>query len=226
MQRAGEWPTPADRAAARLLRRRFDVALPPPFADAADPSDPAATPVRLAVPADGPAIAAVKWRAFGTCYRGVLPDAFLDRRDIVPPVGFWVGRAAVPPSSQQWLTVLGRPGHVLGYCDAGPCPDTDVDPSITGEVYELYLDPTVLRAGGGSRLLDDAVDHLSSSGLVVQRLWVLRANTGARSFYESRRWLPDGAVRTEDLGDITVDEVRYRRAALDGPRGGGGSGDS
>jgi len=210
VRRAGSSPSPADRATAGLLRRRFGVALPPPFADAADPADPEAAPVRLAVAADGPAIAAVKWRAFGTCYRGVLPDAFLDGREIVPPATFWIGRAAVPPSRRHVLFVLGRPGHVLGYCDAGPCRDDDVDPTITGEMYELYLDPTVLRAGGGRRLLDRATDQLKASGSTDLRLWVLAANTAGRAFYEACGWAPDGAARTEDLGVATFEEVRYR----------------
>ncbi len=193
-----------------LLRRRFGVALPPPFADAADLSDPEAAPVRLAVAADGPAIAAVKWRAFGACYRGVLPDVFLDARDVVPPAAFWIGRAAVPPSRRHSLFVLGRPGHVLGYCDTGPCRDDDVDPTVTGEVYELYLDPTLLRAGGGGRLLERAEEQLLATGSQDLRLWVLAANATGRAFYESCGWSPDGAARSEDLGVATFDEVRYR----------------
>ena len=65
----------ADRRAALLIRRRFGLSLPPPFAGAADPD----MGVRVATAMDGPAIAAVKWRAFGASYRGgILPDAFLD----------------------------------------------------------------------------------------------------------------------------------------------------
>ncbi len=153
----------------------------------------------------------MKWRAFGTCYRGVLPDAFLDGREIVPPTSFWVGRAARPPTARHFLVVLGRPGHVLGYCDAGPCRDPDVDQAVTGEVYELYLDPTALRSGGGRRLLGETLDRLASTGSSDVRLWVMQDNTAARAFYEALRWRLDGGVRHEDLGVVTVDEVRYRQ---------------
>ncbi|MCU1352203.1 MAG: hypothetical protein JWM05_1412, partial [Acidimicrobiales bacterium] len=57
------------------------------------PSGDPLPPVRPAAATDGAAIAAVKWRAFGTSYRGILPDELLDRREVVPPVAFWVGRA-------------------------------------------------------------------------------------------------------------------------------------
>lgn len=203
-------PSPSDRAAALLLRRRFGVSLPPPYADPADPGDPEAAPVRLAVAADGPAIAAVKWRAFGQCYRGVLPDAFLDGREVVPPVAFWIGRATLPPSRRHSLFVLGRPGHVLGYCDAGPCRDADVDPAVTGEVYELYLDPTLLRAGGGRRLFERTVEQLRSTGSTDRLLWVLEANHRGRAFYEACGWTADGAGRSEELGPATFTEIRYR----------------
>ena len=214
VRHASDPPEPSERASAALIRRRFGLALPPPFADAADPGDPLAAPVRRAVAMDGPAIAAIKWRAFGTCYRGVLPDEFLDHREIVPPVGFWVGRAAVPPSRRHSLMVLGRPGHVLGYCDAGPCRDTDVDPTLTGEVYELYLDPTLLRRGGGRRLLDEVADHLHQTGSTDLRLWVLKENTAAQAFYLRCGWDPDAGVRSEDLGVAIVEEVRYQAGHL------------
>lgn len=192
------------------MQRRFGIALPPPFAERSEPAEREATPVRRAVGADGPAIASVKWRAFGSCYRGILPDAFLDGREVVPPVAFWIGRAAVPPSRRHSLFVLGRPGQVLGYCDAGPCRDADVDPDATGEIYELYLDPTALRAGGGRRLFERSVTQLEASGSTDHRLWVLARNIAGRGFYEACGWTPDGAARTEELGVATFEELRYR----------------
>lgn len=109
-------PASHQRAAA-LIRRRFGLALPPPFV--VPPSD--TEPVRPATAVDGAAIAAVKWRVFATSYRhGVLPDAFLDTRDVVPSASFWTGRAMVPPSRRHRLLVWGRPGTVRGYCDCGP----------------------------------------------------------------------------------------------------------
>lgn len=213
VRRAGDAPSAADRDAAALVRRRFAMALPPPFAT---PIDPATAPVRIAVPIDGPAIAAVKWRTFGASYRDVLPDAFLDQRDVVPPASFWIGRAAVPPSRRHALVVLGRPGEVHGYCDAGPCRDDGMDPMATGEVYELYVDPTAQRGGGGRRLLDETVDRLTASGAADVRLWVIAGNRAGRAFYESSGWEPDGATRREDLGVVVLDELRYRRTGRTG----------
>ena len=156
-------------AQARLIRRRFGLALPIPFA--APPGDD--EPVRVATAMDGPAVAAVKWRVFGTNYRGgVLPDTFLDSRDVVPPASFWVGRAMVPPSRRHRLLVWGRPGTVFGYVDCGPAhpDDVTVDRRVgasgdleVGEVWELYVDPSAQGRGGGARLLSAASAAWSSA---------------------------------------------------------------
>lgn len=198
---------------ATLLRRRFGMSLPPPFIGPPGSGEP----VRVAVPTDGPAIAAVKWRAFGTNYRGLLPDAFLDRRDVVPPASFWTGRAMVPPSRRHRLLVWGRPGSVYGYVDCGPAHVDDVDPDgpgghdEVGEVWELYVDPSAQRSGGGGALLAAAQEWLDAAGLGRQELSVLRSNTAAQAFYRSHGWHPTGRVVAVDLGAVAFEEVRFRR---------------
>lgn len=167
-------------------------------------------PVRAAAPTDGAAIAAVKWRAFGVSYRGVLPDDFLDRRAVVPPASAWVNRATLPPSRRHALLVWGRPGEVHGFVDTGPAREDDLDPETTGEIRELYVDPSSQRRGGGALLLDAAVDRLAAVGLGDQRLWVMARNIEAQAFYAARGWSPDRATKQVDLGTFTIEEVRLR----------------
>lgn len=193
-------PPPSQRRA-ELVRRRFGVALPPPFAGS--PGDD--EPVRLATAHDGAAIAAVKWRAFGTSYRGVFPDAFLDGRDVVPPASYWIGRAMVPPSRRHQLLVWGRPGRVFGYVDTGAASD-DV-----GEVFELYVDPVVQGLGGGARLLDAASGALAAAGFTRLELSVVATNPRAQAFYRHQGWAPTGQVVHVDLGTVAFDEVRFAR---------------
>ena len=203
-------PGAAERAPAALVRRRFGLSLPPPFADPlGDGADP--PPVRPAAPTDGAAIAAVKWRTFGVSYRGVLPDDFLDRRDVVPPPSAWVNRATLPPSRQHALLVWGRPGEVHGYVDTGPARDDDTDPARTGEVRELYVDPSAQRRGGGVLLLDAAVGRLAAAGLADCLLWVMAANSAGRAFYAAQGWAGDGATKQVALGSSTIEELRYHR---------------
>ena len=209
---------PGPQSAAALIRRRFGLALPPPFAGRPAPGD--AEPVRPAVPADAAAIAAVKWRAFGVNYRGgILADAFLDQREVVPPVGFWTGRALRGPTPRHRLWVWGRPGTVFGYADTGPVHPDDADPDRpdAGEVFELYVDPAAQGLGGGSRLLRAAEEGLAEAGFAGAELSTITTNQAARAFYEGRGWAATGAVRHVDLGVVAFDEVRYARRLAGGP---------
>lgn len=208
---AGGDPAPSTASAeavraAMLLRRRFGLSLPLPFA--APPGDD--EPVRLAAAVDGPAIAAVKWRVFGTNYRGVLDDGFLDRRDVVPPPAFWVGRAMVPPSRNHRLFVWGRPGVVYGYIDCGPVhPDDAVaERPGAGEVYELYVDPAAQGHGGGRRLLAEAEAWFEERSFAAVELSVVAGNEAAQAFYLSAGWTPTGAVKPVDLGVVAFEERR------------------
>ncbi len=202
--------TAAERRTAALIRRRFGLALPPPFASVEGDQ-----PVRVAVAADGPAIAAVKWRVFGANYRGgVLDDGFLDRREVVPPASFWTGRAMVPPSPRYRLWVWGRPGTVLGYLDAGPVHPEDQDPldqEDAGEVFELYVDPLAQGRGGGGLLLDAAETWFAEQGLARAELSTMATNAAAQAFYWARGWVPTGRVTPVDLGVVAFDEVRFAR---------------
>lgn len=202
--------TRAEQRAAELVRRRFGLSLPPPFIGR--PGDE--EPIRVAAATDGPAIAAVKWRAFGASYRGgVLADDFLDSRDVVPPASFWVGRAMIPPSRLHRLFVWGRPGTVFGYLDAGPVHPEDADPSQppSGEVYELYVDPVAQRAGGGARLLAAAEGWFADRGLERVELSTLASNPAAQAFYERQGWSPTGRSIPVDLGSVSFVEVRFAR---------------
>lgn len=212
---AGGDPAPSDAAAdvvrrAALLRRRFGLSLPLPFV--APPG--ADEPVRVAAAVDGPAVAAVKWRVFGTSYRGILDDRFLDGRDVVPPPSFWVGRAMLPPSRNHRLFVWGRPGVVYGYADCGPVHPEDASPERpeAGEVYELYVDPVAQGRGGGRRLLEAAESWFAERSFAAMELSVLAGNEAAQAFYRAAGWEPTGAVKAVDLGVVAFDERRFTKA--------------
>lgn len=223
----------AARAAARLVRRRFGLSLPPPFIGEPGPEEP----IRVARAEDGAAVAAVKWRVFGTSYRGLFSDRFLDNRDVVPPVSYWTGRAMVPPSRRHRLLVWGRPGTVFGYLDCGPAtaaltPADDATPtaavgagesagddhrdrSAVGEVFELYVDPSASAVGGGTRLLEAAEDWLGRAGLARLELSVLETNAAARTFYERRGWVDSGRRVVREVSGEHLIEARYEKGAPD-----------
>ncbi|HYI63013.1 MAG TPA: GNAT family N-acetyltransferase [Acidimicrobiales bacterium] len=209
---------PADVAALRLARRRFGVALPPPYIP--PPADPARLPIRPGTGVDGPALAAVQRRAHRARYRGLLSDAFLDGLDLGYLGGYWTGRAAASPSARHHLLVAGRPGEAYGMVDTGPTRDGDGDVDgggtpRTGEVCSVYVDPTVTGRGLGSALLGHAVATLAAHGFTGAVLWVVEGNVRARAFYERWGWRPDGSRKVTPIDAEHVDEVRYRLDRLD-----------
>lgn len=214
---ASDDPTPAQRQAAGLVRRRFGLALPPPFVERPRSGDDA--PPRWASAHDGAAVAAVKWRSWRQAYRGIVPDDFLDELPVYPSANYWVGHSA-RPRSRHVLMVAGRRGEVHGMCSAGPTGGHGLDPESEAEVSTLYVDPSAQGLGLGARLLDAVVDHLLDIGFVDVRLWVLRDNQAARRFYERRGWVADGGEQSVPLHgpDVALDEVRYRWSAGDGLR--------
>jgi ribosomal protein S18 acetylase RimI-like enzyme len=217
VRRAGDDPSPADRAALALVRRRFGLSLPLPFAPPLGDGGP--VPIRAAVVEDGPAIAATKWRSWRLAYRGILPPEFLDRLAVHPTAGFWAGRAAVPPSNRHALLVAGPKGTVAGLVAVEPWRvDRDerralpsLDPATTSELKVAYVDPLVQRRGIGRALVDAAIQHARTTGASDLRLWVAEANAGARAFYEALRWEADGERQRFELEPgVAMDEVRYR----------------
>lgn len=205
---------PGDLRDLRLARRRFGVALPPPFVPR--PAAPANLPLRPAGPGDGAAIAAVQRRAWRTGYRGLLSDAFLDDLDFSYLGAYWTGRATVSPTPRHRLLVAGPRGEVHAVVDAGPARDDDgpAGPdglAATGEIRSLYVDPSVQGAGLGAALLDAGTAELVAQGSPELVLWVVDGNEAARRFYERRGWAADGGRKVTPVGDDALTEVRYRR---------------
>lgn len=204
---------PSDVATLALARRRFGVALPPPFA--ALPAEPAGLPLRPGAHGDGAAVAAVERRAWRDRYRGVVSDSFLDDLDLSYLGRYWIGRTSISPSAQHRLIVAGRPGEVHGSVDTGPTRDEDgpVDADgrrLTGEVRSLHVDPTVMGAGLGSALLAGAEAALDANGFTAATLWVIEGNERGRGFYARWGWEADGPAKVVMIGSEALPHVRYR----------------
>ena len=76
------------------------------------------------------------------------------------------------------------------------------------QVRRLYVDPDYWGCGIGRRLHDGVLEHLRTGGQGLVALWVLEANTRARSMYERWGWRSTADRQTVYPG---VDEIRYLR---------------
>ncbi|HWO71605.1 MAG TPA: GNAT family N-acetyltransferase [Actinomycetota bacterium] len=163
--------------------------------------------IREGTPADARACAEVHVEGWRWAYRGLLPDAFLDRLSVEDRERMWREGFAEPGERVAW--VAERDGRVVGFCVTGPSEDADADRG-TAEVYAIYLRPEVVGTGVGRRLFEHAVEDLRRRGFRRATLWVLEANERARRFYERAGWRPDGAVNEERIDCANLPTVRYR----------------
>ncbi|MFE5484625.1 GNAT family N-acetyltransferase [Streptomyces sp. NPDC056527] len=109
------------------------------------------------------------------------------------------------------LVAVDARGRVVGWACLGPSRDTATAPD-TGELYALYVQPSLTGSGIGRALLEAVHAHAHAAGFAPVLLWVLAGNGGARRFYERAGYVADGAVQADDYDGVSVPEVRYRRA--------------
>ena len=77
-----------------------------------------------------------------------------------------------------------------------------------GELMALYVDPDRWGLGVGRALMQQARARLAQQRHEQACLWVLAGNKRAERFYSIDGWAPDGLRRTDELGGLTVEEVR------------------
>jgi GNAT superfamily N-acetyltransferase len=163
--------------------------------------------LRRAEPADALAVAEVHVRSWQAAYRGLLPDDYLDGlRPEERAERYTFGDRA--PDRPATIVAVDR-RVICGFATTGPSHD---DATRSGELYALYVDPDHWGTGVGRALVAAARGHLVRQAFDAARLWVLAGNTRAERFYLADGWRPDGSRRTDEVWDVSVDQVGYRRA--------------
>jgi ribosomal protein S18 acetylase RimI-like enzyme len=164
--------------------------------------------LRRARPTDARAIAQVHVRTWQHAYRDLLPAEFLAGLSVDARESFWRSELDVIPADRApWLAESN--GEVVGFASVGLSRDPD-SIGTTGELYCIYVLPECWDKGVGAELLSHAERDLSGHGYREATLWVLADNERARRFYEQAGWHRDGE-RIDRIGDIEMNEVRYRR---------------
>jgi GNAT superfamily N-acetyltransferase len=135
--------------------------------------------VRRATADDAEAIERIRYETWRATYRGLLPDALLER--LQPNVERRRERLRSPASAQIDL-VTEEGGAVVGYAFAGP--ERGDDTEYRGEVYAVYVLPEHQGKGHGRALLREATRELAGRGITTLLIWVLRENQIGRRFYE------------------------------------------
>jgi len=170
--------------------------------------------VRPATPDDAEAIESVRIATWKACYRGIVPDAYLDALSVqssrVDRIRKGIDRADAGGS-----VVAVAESQVIGMGFAGP-PEDDQLPGGTGEVFAVYVLPEWQGGGVGRALLERLTSGLRDLGYHAAILWTLRDRRATRRFYEANGWELDGAEDSLDLNG-PVHLVRYARDLSEQP---------
>ncbi len=142
--------------------------------------------IRPAVAADAPAIADVQVASWNTTYRGLLPDALIDR-------------ITVPDRTQQWTRIINTldengtgkvfvceaEGKVVGFASVGAQREPNLkEQGYDAELTSAYLYQENQRQGIGNALVSACFAEGARLGYKGITAWVLSTNAPARAFYE------------------------------------------
>lgn len=192
--------------------------------------------VRLALPSEGEAIAALQRRCWDHDQPDGLRQWLLDNLDLATVAEGWRDAVVRPPDARCRVFVAltgteettedqspggtgsggtgsGDGGAIVGFVTTQPAADPDADDAADGEIAEWLVDPVARGQGHGSRLLNAAVDTLRADGFSRATTWVVASDDGRRRVLVESGWDADGAHRTigpdEALG---VKQVRLHTA--------------
>jgi GNAT superfamily N-acetyltransferase len=167
--------------------------------------------VRLALLEDAAAIASVEVASWRGAYRGLMPDAFLDRLSRDDKTESWHRNLLKHQhTGQKRVVVAESDEEVIGFARVGPVGDE----GKVGLVYLLYVLPEHWGRGAGKALMEAAMEQLRELGMNEAVLWVLRDNHRARRFYEGLGWRADGRASAENYGGVELEALCYRRAVV------------
>jgi ribosomal protein S18 acetylase RimI-like enzyme len=170
--------------------------------------------IRRAEVEDAAGIAQVNTLSWREAYAGLVSEEFLARWQVSPEL--WEQRLG-GGGSRVSVFVATDERRIVGFTASGPTIDLgDLDPvaETVGRLYSLYVLAAYYDRGLGYRMHEAQLEALGQSGFTSARLWVLKGNKRAISFYVRQGWVDDRTVRQEDLDGEVLTEHRYSRANL------------
>lgn len=157
--------------------------------------------VRLALPGEAAAIAALQRRAWTRSLPPDVAEAVLSTVDLASMTDSWEAAIRRPPLAQFRVLVAVGSDHVVGFAALGPSDDPDAEAGADALVAEFEVDPVAQRQGHGSRLLNAVVDTLRADGFTRATWWVRSYDDVLRQFLVEAGWDADGAHTEVALGD-------------------------
>lgn len=170
--------------------------------------------MRPATPDDAEAIETVRIATWKACYRGIVPDDYLDSLTVKSSRVAGL-RTAIDRAEMGGSLVAVAGSRTVAMGSAGPPQDGRLQKGI-GEILAVYVLPDWQGRGVGRALLERLTYGLRALGYRSAILWTLRDRGATRRFYEANGWEFDGAEDSLDLQG-RVHLVRYARDLSEHP---------
>jgi GNAT superfamily N-acetyltransferase len=163
--------------------------------------------IRQATADDAEAIAHVIVDTWRTAYRGIVPDEVLTNLSHEEFARNY-RQSFEEQETRTTFTLVAEDGQDQVVGVASTAPTLQSDAPYTVQIRVLYVLPTHQGLGVGWALVRAAAEQLAAQGHGAMVIWVLRANTPARRFYEALGGHLIGERRRELLGFVG-EEVAY-----------------
>ena len=136
--------------------------------------------IRKAESSDIPGLARTHIAAWQAAYRGLMPDAIVDKHTVESRTANWTQTLADPATR---LLVAVADDQIAGFSYFGHSREKEANPR-EAEMMAIYVHPDHWRHGIGRDLCRQTLEDLRGEFTSVI-LWVLRDNQNARRFYEA-----------------------------------------
>ncbi|HXT91170.1 MAG TPA: GNAT family N-acetyltransferase [Trebonia sp.] len=176
--------------------------------------------VRLMTESDIRAVSAIRVTGWQAAYPGMVPQAYLDALSVEHDTA--MRRERFHRQSIAAITnfvATDAENEVAGWACLGPYRGSGTEDPAAGELYAIYVKPSLIGTGVGRELIHAVHQHAAARGFHTLHLWVLRDNARARRFYERAGYAPDGDTKEDDFAGAPVAEVRYRITVAEASRG-------
>jgi ribosomal protein S18 acetylase RimI-like enzyme len=163
--------------------------------------------IRPATHQDALPIAEVQVAVWRSAYRGLLPDALIDRMTVPDREKGWAKIIdSYEASGRGAVFVAVQNDTVAGFLSCGDQRNADLVNDFAGEFSAIYVASP--RQGLGSALMARGAQALRAMGHEAAALWVLTENMPARAFYEALGG-KQVAERIDTRPEAGIDEVAY-----------------
>lgn len=145
-------------------------------------------------------VGSVYVESWQSAYRGIVPQAYLDKLTSER----WSGSLSADPASSLGLFTDGRLIGTSHVCFA-----RDAAREGFGEIVSLYLRPAYVGRGYGRALMQAALDKLRNDGCTDVCLWALSQNLSAEGFYEHMGFKRSGRAMVEPIGGRELPLIEF-----------------